>query len=141
MIFLIVTEPVWALDQSFNMGLSLFQPVSVIKNKDITFPTKILSGTDEIIVVTTNDTGAAVFDAYGGKDRTLVRTVLERNIALSASGVATTIVIDGFSIAGPTAFDSTGKALGLKIGATAKILSDSKDGDYVGVGTFRVVYQ
>ena len=141
LIFLMVIEPVWASEQPFNMGLKLFQPITVTKKKDITFPTKILTATNEVIVVSTSDIGAASFDASGGIGRSLVRSVLESNIVLSAPGNDTTIIVDTIVVAGPTSFDAEGRALDLKIGANANILADSKDGDYIGVGTFRVVYQ
>lgn len=141
LVILFIAEPVWATDQSFNVSLKLFQPIAVTKKQDILFPSKILTGTSETIVVNTGDTGAAVFDAYGGKNRTLVRSVVESDIILSAPGVTDTITVNAFSVAGPLAFDSTGKASDFKIGATANILANSQDGDYTGVGSFRVIYQ
>ena len=72
-----VIEPVWASEQSFNMNLRLFQPISV---------TKILIATAEVIVVSTSDIGAASFDAFGGKGRTIVRSVLESDIVLFSPG-------------------------------------------------------
>ena len=135
LILFLLIEPSWALDQSFNMGLRLFQPITVTKNKDIVFPTNILTGTDSTIVVNTSDTGAAVFDASGGKNRTLARYVVESTITLAAPGVPVPITVDAISVSGPTAFDSGGEASNFKIGATANILASSEDGDYVGVGT------
>ena len=141
LVVLLVIQPLWAEDQSFNMTLRLFHPITITKDRDIIFPTKVLTGTDETLVVNASDTGAAVFDAYGGKNRSLVRSVVETSVTLSAPGVDTPITVDAISVEGPTAFDPAGKANDFRIGATAKILASSKDGDYVGIGTFRVVYQ
>lgn len=146
LLFLLVISPPWvsptfATDQPFNFTLRMFKPITVTKNKDLIFPERTLDGTDETVVVGTGDTGAADFTVFGGKNRSVVRTVLESNITLTASGAVGGITVDTFAVAGPLAFNESGKADGFKIGATARISAGSEDGDYAGEGTFRVIYQ
>jgi hypothetical protein len=134
-------NPVWGTEQSFNATLKLYKPISITKNKDLIFPAKVLTGADETVVVSTGDTGAADFTAFGGKNRSVIRTVLESSLILTAQSSSSNIVVDNFIVTGPAMFNDSGKAESLRVGATARILSDSEDGDYAGVGTFRVVYQ
>ena len=131
----------WAENQSFNISLKLLKPITITTVSNLIFPSKILSGTDEAIVVAPGDLGAATFEAQGGKNRSIVRSIVESDIGLSAPGVPGQIVVDTFVVAGPTSFDPTGVASGLKVGATANILASSQDGDYLGMATFRVIYQ
>ena len=141
LLFLFFVNPVWGEEQSFNATLKLFKPITITKNKDLIFPAKVLTGTDETVVVSADDTGAADFTAFGGKNRSVIRTVLESSLTLTAPGATGTLVVDNFIVTGPALFNDYGKAEGLRVGATARIFSDSEDGDYAGVATFRVVYQ
>ena len=138
---LTLSATVSAADQSFNATLKLLKPITITKVQDLAFPGTILTGSGIDIVVATGDSGAATFNAQGGKNRNIARSVVESSINMSASGVVGTIAVDTFILAGATAFDSSGNANGLKVGATAHVLAASEDGDYSGTATFRVVYQ
>ena len=129
-----------ATDQSFNISLKLFKPITITKVQDLLIPQATLTGSAFNIVVATGDSGAAAFNAQGGKSRTISRDVVEDTIDLSASGVTGKIAVDTFVLAGPTAFDASGNANGLKVGATAHVLATSADGDYSGTATMRVIY-
>jgi hypothetical protein len=141
LLFLFVISPAWATDQPFIVTLKMFKPITVTKNRDLIFPAKILSGGDESIVVGTGETGAADFSIFGGNNRSVVRTVLESSLTLTAPGVTGTVTVDNFTVSGPLAFNGSGQAEGLRVGATAKILASNENGDYAGIATFRVVYQ
>ena len=136
-----LSATVYATDQSFNATLKLFKPITITKVQDLLFPNTTLTGSAFTVVVLTGDSGAATFNAQGGKSRNITRSVVESSINMSAPGVVGTIAVDTFGIAGPTAFDGSGHANGLKVGATAHVLAASEDGDYSGTATFRVVYQ
>ena len=138
---LTISATVYATDQSFNATLKLFKPITISKVQDLLFPDTTLTGSAFTVVVATGDSGAATFNAQGGKNRNITRSVVESSINMSASGVVGTIAVDTFVLAGPTAFNASGDANGLKAGATAHILAASEDGDYSGTATFRVVYQ
>ena len=130
-----------ATDQSFNISLKLFKPITITKVQDLLIPNTPLTGSAFDVVVATGDTGAASFDAQGGKNRSITRSVVESSINMSASGVVDVVAVDTFDLAGPTAFDASGDANGIKVGATAHVLAASEDGDYAGAATLRVVYQ
>jgi hypothetical protein len=134
-------NPTLVANQPFHLTMRLFKPITITNNKNLIFPTTTLIGANVSLVVGPDDAGAADFSIFGGKNRSVIRTVIESSVRLTASGSAGGITVDRFTVAGPTAFDASGKANGLKVGATARILADSTDGDYAGVGTFRVIYQ
>ena len=140
-LMMMVGATAMATDQSFNISLKLFKPITITKVQDLLIPETPLTGSAFTIVVATGDTGAASFDAEGGKNRSITRSVVESSIDMSASGVTGVIAVDTFDLAGPTAFDSSGDITGLKVGATANVLAASEDGDYSGTATLRVVYQ
>ena len=138
---LTLSAAAYATDQSFNATLKLYKPITITKVSDLLIPDATLTGSDFNIVVATGDSGAATFNAQGGKNRNITRSVVESKIEMSASGVKGKIAVDTFVLAGPTAFDGSGNANGLKVGATAHVLAASEDGDYSGTATMRVVYQ
>jgi hypothetical protein len=130
-----------ATDQSFGTSLKLFKPITISKIQDLLFPDTTLTGAGIDIVVATADSGAATFNAQGGKNRNITKSVVESSIDMSAPGVVGHVAVDTFVLAGPTAFDASGDANGLKVGATAHVLAASEDGNYTGTATFRVIYQ
>ena len=130
-----------ATDQSFNASLKLFKPITITKLQDLLFPDTTLTGSAFSLVVLPADSGAATFNAQGGKNRNITKSIVESSINMSASGVTGTIAVDTFVLTGPTAFDSSGNANGIKVGATAHVLAASEDGNYTGTATLRVVYQ
>jgi len=134
-------SPVWATDQSFNTSMRVFRPIVVNKGQDLTFPTQVLNNGDTTLVVKPSDTEAAVFNTHGGENRTMIRSVLESNIMLTAPDSSDSIIVNGFTVAGPESFNSAGQANNIRVGATAKLLASVSDGDYYGVGTLRVIYQ
>ena len=140
-LMMMVGATAMATDQSFNISLKLFKPITISKLQDLLIPDATLTGSAFTIVVATGDTGAATFNAQGGKNRSITRSVVESSIDMSASGVTGVIAVDSFVLAGPVAFDASGDANGLKVGATAHVLAASEDGDYTGTATLRVVYQ
>lgn len=142
MIFaLTISASAMATDQSFNTSLKLFKPITITKVQDLLFPDTTLTGSAFNIVVLPADSGAATFNAQGGKNRNLTKSIVESSINMSAPGVTGTIAVDTFVLSGPTAFDSAGDANGIKVGATAHVLAASEDGNYSGTATLRVVYQ
>ena len=130
-----------ATDQSFNASLKLFKPITISKIQDLLFPDTTLTGSAFTIAVLPADSGAATFNAQGGKSRSITKSIVESSINMSASGVAGTIAVDTFVLSGPTAFDASGNANAIKVGATAHVLAASEDGNYTGTATLRVVYQ
>jgi len=138
---LAVSATASATDQTFNATLKLFKPIAITKVQDLLFPDTTLTGSAFTIVVLPAASGAASFTATGGKSRNITTSVVESSITMSASGVAGTITVDTFVLSGPSAFDSSGNATGMKVGATAHVLAASEDGNYSGTATYRVVYQ
>ncbi len=138
---LTMSAGVYATDQSFNATLKLYKPITISKVQDLAFPDTTLTGSAIDIVVAPGDSGAATFNAEGGKNRNITKSVVESSIDMSAPGVTGKIAVDNFILTGATAFDGSGNANGLKVGATAHVLADSEDGDYSGTATYRVVYQ
>ncbi|MEI6092822.1 MAG: DUF4402 domain-containing protein [bacterium] len=130
-----------ATDQTMSSSLKLYKPIVIAKVSDLSFPDTVISGNSQNITVSTASTNAATFNAQGGKNRSLTRSVVQSSIIMSAPGVTGTITVNSFSRSGPTVFDSNGNANGFKIGATARVLSNNIDGNYTGTATFRVVYQ
>jgi hypothetical protein len=140
-VMMMVGSTAMATDQSFNISMKLFKPITISKVQDLLIPNTNLTGSAFTVVVATGDTGAASFTAVGGKNRSITRAVVESSINMSASGVTGNIAVDTFVLAGPVAFDASGNITGLKVGATAHVLAASEDGDYSGTATLRVLYQ
>ncbi|MEI6093084.1 MAG: DUF4402 domain-containing protein [bacterium] len=138
---LLLASNVHATDQSFNLTLKLYKPITITKIQDLLFPDTTLTGSAFDITVATTGSGAATFNAQGGKNRNITKSIVESSINMSAPGVTGSIAVNTFAISGPTAFDSSGNANGLKVGAVAHVLAASEDGNYTGTATFRVVYQ
>ena len=138
---LMVSGTAMATDQSFSVSLKLFQPITITKVQDLLFPDTTLTGSAFTVAVLPADSGAASFTAQGGKNRNITKSVVESSVNMSASGVVGNIAVDTFVLTGPTAFDATGNATGIKVGATAHVLAASQDGNYTGTATLRVVYQ
>lgn len=138
---MLIGSSAYATDQSFNVSMKLFKPISITKVQDLAFPDTTLTGSAFNVSVLPADSGAATFSATGGNSRSITRSVVESSINMSATGVTGNIAVDTFALSGPTAFDSSGNATGLKVGATAHVLATSLDGNYSGSATYRVVYQ
>jgi hypothetical protein len=140
LILLLAIESVWATDASFNASIRVSHGILITKVQDLIFPNTMLTGANFNVTVAATAAGAATFNARGRANRNLTRSVVQSSITLSAPGVASTITVSNFTLRGPTRFDSTGWANNLRVGARARVRSNSVDGDYVGVATFRVVY-
>lgn len=138
---LTLSSTAMATDQSFNLSLKLFKPITITKVQDLLFQDTTLTGSAFNVVVLPADSGSATFNAQGGKNRNITRSIVESSINMSASGVVGTIAVDTFVLSGPTAFDASGNANSIKVGATAHVLAASEDGNYTGTATLRVVYQ
>ena len=136
-----ISQAAMATDQSFSASLKLFQPITIAKVQDLSFPDTTITGAAINLTVLPADSGAASFTAQGGKNRNITKSVVESTINMSATGVVGNIAVDTFVLSGPTAFDATGNITGIKVGATAHILTSSLDGNYTGTATLRVVYQ
>jgi hypothetical protein len=130
-----------ATDASFNINLKLLKPITLTKIQDLVFPDTVLPGINLDVIVTPLDVGASIFNATGGKNRTITRTILESSVILTSPDSTTTVLVDNFTISGPTAFNVFGEANNIRIGATARILSTNEEGKYAGIATLRVVYQ
>lgn len=119
-----------------------FAALLITKVSDLIFPDTMITGVAQNITVAVTDAGAATFNATGGgKNKTFnQRKVVQTSVSLTAPGVAGTIVVDSFTYSStPNRFDNRGNAVGIKVGATAHILSTTLDGDYSGTLTFRLV--
>ncbi len=129
------------INRSVPITLNLLAKITISKVQDLIFPNATLTGSAFNIVVDTGDSGAATFNATGGNNRSITRSVTQPSINMTAPGAVGSILVDSFTVSGPTAFDPSGNANGLKVGATAHILASSEDGDYSGSATLRVTYQ
>jgi hypothetical protein len=127
-----------AVQAPFNISLKLYKPIQLTKISDLDFGNQV-QGTAADIVIAPSDLGAAEFSATGGKNRAITKSVVEASVNLTSG--SDTLLVDTFTVDGPTAFDNSGDATGLKVGATAHILAGTPDGDYVGSATFSVIYQ
>ena len=137
---LILPVNIMATDQSFDISIKLLKPIYINKVQDLLFPPTTLTGSDFDLTVLPSDSGAAVFNAQGGNNRNITKSVVESSINASAVGITGTISVNNFVLTGPTAFDGTGSASGIRVGATVHILAISEDGNYTGTATLRVVY-
>ena len=137
---LIFSTTAYATDQSFNINVTLTNSILITRIQNLLFPNTTLTGSAFNVTVATGASGAATFNATGRRNWSITRSVVESSITMSAPGVVGTITVNNFVVAGPTAFDGSGNANGLKVGATAHVLAASEDGDYTGTATFRVVY-
>jgi hypothetical protein len=137
---LTLSTAAYATDQAFNATLKLFKPITITKVQDLSFPDTTITGSAIDLTVAPAASTAASFTAAGGNSRTFTRSVVESSINMSAPSVVGNIAVDTFVLAGPVAFDATGNATGLKVGATAHILTTSLDGNYTGAATLRIVY-
>ena len=140
-ISMVMSSATYATDQSFNVSLKLYKPITITKVQDLSFSDVTLTGANINQVLAPAASGAAVFNAQGGKNRNITSSVVENSINMSAPGVTGTIAVDSFLLSGPTAFDGSGNANNIRVGATAHILAASEDGNYTGTATLRVVYQ
>ena len=129
------------VNTAFSINMNLFAMITVAKVQDLIFSDATLTGSAFNITVATGASGAASFNATGTNNRSITRSVVQSSVNMTATGVTGTIAVDTFVLAGPTAFDASGNANGLKVGATAHVLATSEDGNYSGSGTFRIVYQ
>ena len=139
-VILMVSSTAMATDQSFNNTLTLFKPIAITKVADLNFGSQNITGSAFDVTVAAADSGAASFTATGGNSRSFTKSIVESSINMSASGVVGNIAVDTFTLAGPTAFDASGNATGIKVGAKAHVLAGSLDGNYTGAATLRVVY-
>ena len=139
-LFAFYSKPVFCTDQSFTVQLSLALGTTIQYHQGLIFPDTTITGSNINLIVATTDAGAASFDSSGRRNRNLTKSVVETTISLSAPGVAGTIQVNNFTVAGPTRSDNTGHAYGFRVGGTAHILSTSLEGDYEGTATFRVIY-
>jgi hypothetical protein len=131
----------YASDLGFNATMKLKAPIALTKVTDLVFPDTNLTGSAFTVVVAAGDAGAANFNATGGKNRTITKSVVEASINMTAVDAVGSIAVDTFTFGGPTAFSAAGVANGMRIGATAHILAATQDSDlYTGSATFRVVY-
>jgi hypothetical protein len=130
----------YSTDQFFTATISVYRPIIVTVIQGLQFPSTMLTGSDINVVVTVGSPDAASFNANGSPNRSFVASVVQPSIDASAPGVSSVITMDNFLIAGPTSFNGSGDANGLRVGATAHILASTDEGTYSGIATFRVVY-
>jgi hypothetical protein len=145
LIFLLVVpataSPSTTINTSFNINLNLVANITITTVQGLLFPDQTITGSAFNVTVATGDSGAASFNATGSPSRSITASIVQSSINMSASGVTGTIAVDTFVIAGPTAFNSSGSLTGLKVGATAHVLSGSQDGNYSGTVTLSITYQ
>ena len=106
----------------------------------LTFPSTV-AGSISNITVSTYDAGAASFTANGLASTPFTKAIVESSIQMiHSTNAGQNIVVDTFILEGPSVFDLSGNATGLKVGATAHITASNVAGHYSGSGTFRIVY-
>jgi hypothetical protein len=127
-------------DQPFTVTINVFRPIVITVVQELRFPDTMLTGTDINVVVTVASPDAAAFDASGSANRSFVASVVPPSVDATASGVSGAVTVDNFLIAGPTSFNGSGDAHGLRVGATAHVLASTEEGLYSGTVAFRVVY-
>ncbi|MFH1223340.1 MAG: DUF4402 domain-containing protein [Pseudomonadota bacterium] len=140
LIVMMVLGSLHAEDQNFTSSIRLYKPIAITSTRDLIFPERAITGSNFNITIDANSPNAASFNTVGGKDRSIIRTVVEPSVRLSSSGNGGAITVGDFTLSGPTAFNEQGEANGINVGATAKITAANRSGDYVGTATFRVVY-
>ena len=126
----------------FLLPVTSFAALTITKVSDLVFPDTTITGAAINLVVAPTAAGAATFNATGGgKNKTFnTRKVVQTSVSMTAPGVAGTIVVNSFTYSStPNKFDASGNANGIKVGATARILSTTLDGNYTGTLTFRLV--
>jgi len=140
----LVSTAALSSDEIFNVTVKLLAPIAIIEDSPLVFP-NTQSGSASNVVVGTGDAGAASFHATGSPSVAFTKSVVESSIVMELSGGSSgdatkEIVVDTFVLAGPSAFDGSGAASGLKVGGTARILDNDVAGDYSGTATFRMIY-
>lgn len=128
-----------ATDEQFNATMELLSPITITEVNALTFPDAV-AGTAQAITVLTTDAGAAEFNASGTANTNITTTVVEASINMSDGG-GNDILVDSFTNDAPAAFDGTGNANGINVGATANIEATDPAGSYSGTATLRIVYQ
>ncbi len=123
----------------FSVTMSLFAPIAVTKINDLTFPAAQATTVADVPVATT-DAGAATFSATGEPSKAFTASVVSSSISLARVGGGDPITVDTFVISQPAAFDVSGDAAGLAVGATAHVTATNIAGSYAGTNTFRIVY-
>ena len=136
---------VYATDEVFDVTMRLLADIVITENNALVFP-DTPRGAANIVVLTT-DAGAADFSATGQASTGFTKSIADPGGAITMLRSGGTpgntpdeIVVDTFVLAGPVAFDATGNATGLKVGATAHVLAEDLAGDYLGTATFRMIY-
>ena len=126
-----------ATDESFNVTMTLFAGITITETQALLFPSQqaLTVGTYTVL---TGDAGAATFTATGNPSANFTRSVVEASINMTNGG--STIPVNAFTVAGPTAFDVSGNAVGLKVGATATVDATDIAGSYTGAATYRIIY-
>jgi len=144
-ILLLISFGVEATDEPFNVTMKLLAPIVITEVSPLTFPNSP-RGTAVNVVVATGDAGAATFSATGSPSTAFVKSMVTPSVTLLLGGVPSggdltkEIVVDTFVLAGPSAFDAAGNAVGMKVGATARVSANDQAGNYSAVATFRIVY-
>ena len=137
------TSSVYAVDQAFNVSITILTALGITKTSDLSFPTTASSGSIQAVTVAPTDGTAATFDITGEPSTAITASIVEADVTLTAS----TIVVDTFTFGGGLAADGTatttagGAVAGAAVGATANIPASHAAGSYSGSLTFRVLYQ
>ena len=137
------TSSVYAVDQAFNVSITILTALGITKTSDLSFPTTAASGSIQAVTVAPTDGTAATFDITGEPSTAITASIVEADVTLTAS----TIVVDTFTFGGGLAADGTatttagGAVAGAAVGATANIPASHAAGSYSGSLTFRVLYQ
>ena len=137
------TSTLYAVDQAFNVSITILTALGITKTSDLSFPTTASSGSIQAVTVAPADGTAATFDITGEPSTAITASIVEADVTLTAS----TIVVDTFTFGGGLAADGTatttagGAVAGAAVGATANIPASHAAGSYSGSLTFRVLYQ
>lgn len=139
---------VQAADETFESTIRLIKPITISEVAGLRFPEQV-AGTAQAVVVTPDDSGAAVFNATGEASKLVVASVVESSIEMTTDdgvGSAKRITVDNFELGGSVLPDGTGAFNGdgdlnnIRVGGTANIEADDIAGSYSGTATFRLVY-
>ena len=134
----LLVSPAWSTDQFFTVSLRLLKPIVMTEVHALSFP-DANTGVGQDLVVHASSTDAGAFEVVGSKNIGISSSVVENSIMITSPDTDTAITVDGFTLSSPHVINDQGKAT-VKVGGTAHILADAKEGDYSGTATLRVVY-
>jgi hypothetical protein len=139
----LISTNVYAADESFEVSIKILTALSILETQALAFPITEATSSIQKVTIAPSDSTAASFDIGGESGEAISASISETTLDLNNG--STTITIDSFTFGGSCAADGTGTLTGgtlsgCKVGATATIPANPKNGTYSGNLTFRVLY-